>query len=111
MLPHIVIYTDRLIPARFAGYTVGPIILIRPANRGDVGLLEHEKTHVRQFWRNPLFGLVYLLSKRARLRYEAEAYRVQLKYNPDRLALYAHFLATKYKLDITEEEALAVLKG
>lgn len=108
---HAVIYTNRFIPSRYSGFTLGPLILIRPKNRDDVGLLEHEKVHVRQFWRTlGLSGIGYMFSKRLRLKAEVEAYREQLKhYAVDRKPLFAHYLATKYNLGITQEEALLLL--
>lgn len=107
----IVIYTDRLIPARFSGCTLGPVILIRPDYRGDRGLLEHERVHAGQFWRTlGLMGIGYLLFKHYRLRCEVEAYREQaLWYRDDRRQLFARFLADKYNLGVTYDEALALL--
>ena len=108
---HKVIYTNSIIPDKFAGLTLGPIILIRPQYVNDTGLLEHEKVHVRQFWRTlGFFGIRYFLFKKYRLKYELEAYKEQLKYYPtDKRSLFAHYLATKYNLDITQEEALKLL--
>ena len=40
----ILLYTDEL-PDKFGGQASGPLIKIRPKYAGDVGLLEHEKTH------------------------------------------------------------------
>ena len=106
-----VFYTNWLIQSKFTAETYGPFIFIRPRAKDDVGLLEHEKTHVKQFWRSwGTFGLAYFFSKTARLRYEAEAYREQLKYSPGKEDLYASFLVTKYNLGITQEQALAALR-
>ena len=106
---HLTIYTD-LMPDRFSGYTLGPIVLIRPSKRDDVGLLKHELVHVKQFWRSfGLFGIAYYLSKTKRFEYEAEAYREQLKYSPGREQLFARFLVNNYDLDVTESQALAAL--
>lgn len=100
----IVIYTNWLIPARFSGYTIGPVILIRPEKRGDRGLLEHEKVHVRQF----------LDPRRwfdGKLIWEVEAYREQMKwYSDDRSRSFARLLSTRYGFNISEEEALSLLK-
>ena len=106
-----VFYTNWFVSKGFAASTYGPFIFIRPTKKGDEGLLAHEKTHVKQFWKNPFFGLFYLFSKKARFKYEAEAYRVQLAYYPERLETLATILATKYKLNITVDEARAALKG
>lgn len=108
---HKVIYTNRFIPAIYAGRTIGPIILIRPSHKDDKGLLEHEKVHVRQFWRTlGLFGIAYLVCKKCRLNIEVEAYKEQLKhYATDKRNLFAYYLATKYGLNITQEQALKLL--
>lgn len=108
---HKVIYTNNIIPDKFAGQTIGPFIFIRPEYKDDTGLLEHEKVHVRQFWRTlGLFGIPYLLSKKYRLKYELEAYKEQLKYYAqDKKPVFAQHLATKYDLNITVEEALKLL--
>jgi len=106
-----VIYCN-LMPERFAGYTIGPIILIRPKYRDDAGLLAHEKVHVRQWMKNPLMGLWYLFSKDSRLAYEVEAYREQLKhYKDDKSATFARFISEDYGLEITPYQAQALLKA
>ena len=112
MRPAIVIYTDRLVPARFAGYNYGPVIAIRPRCRNDRGLLEHEMVHSRQWWRGLGIGhiLGYWLSKSYRLRCEVEAYREQARWAAgDVRPSLAQSLATKYDLGITYTEALALL--
>lgn len=106
-----VFYTHKCIADRFGAQTYGPLIFIRPQHSLDKGLLEHEKIHVKQFWKNPLFGLWYLFSKKSRFAYEVEAFKEQLKYNPEHLDLYASFLSTKYTLGITKEQALSALKS
>lgn len=118
-------YTDNLIPADSAGCTRGPVIFIRPKYRNDIGLLRHEECHVRQWLRTlGLHSILYLLSKKYRLKAEVEAYREQLKwtgFRSDRLPdyyinLYAGWLAAPgwtdgYDLQdiVTKEEALALL--
>ena len=106
-------YTNRFIPERFAGYTIGPVILIRPDKRGDVGLLRHEQTHQRQWvWTLGLHPLLYRFSRRYRLRAEVEAYQRQANwYIEDRRPLFAKYLAEKYKLDISEAVALELLRA
>jgi len=117
ILPTLVFYTDRIIPERFGGYTTGILVFIRPKYKDDEGLLYHELTHVRQFYRTlGLHAILYLLSKRYRLKAEIEAYREQLKHppavnNPEPYReLYAKFIATKYGLDISEREAQELLR-
>ena len=95
-------YINFWIPERFAGYTVGPVILIRPSYRNDRGLLEHEKVHVRQFWQGEWFNT---------LTREVEAYKEQAKwYNDDRIPLFATFIATKYGLNIDAAAAERLLR-
>ena len=106
-----VFYTNWMVLPASTGTTYGPFIFIRPSAKDNVGMLEHEKTHVAQFWKNPLMGLFYLLSSKARLKYELEAYRVQVKYQPERLDGFAWALAHNYRLGITVEEAKALLSA
>jgi hypothetical protein len=109
----ITIHTERFIPKRFAATTYGPIILIRPAHRGDKGLLEHEKIHVWQWvWSAGLHGLAYRFSRGYRLAAEVAAYAEQAKHYPDdRRPVFASHIATLYDLDVTEAEALSLLRG
>jgi hypothetical protein len=100
-------YTDRIIPNRFSGYSIGPVILIRPSYKSDVGLLEHEKTHRRQWLRTcGLHSLLYPLSPSYRLRSEAEAYAKQIEHTASRpIDLFSFFICSKYGLKVTEKEA------
>lgn len=109
----LVVYTNRLIPARFAACAFGPLILIRPSHRWDRGLLEHERVHVAQFWRTlGLHGFAYRFSRRYRLTCEVEAYREQLRWDSSpalAARLFARFLSEKYDLRISADQALAEL--
>jgi hypothetical protein len=108
----IVIYNDYLVPSRFGGFTVFPFIFIRKKYRGDVGLLAHEREHIRQWLRYPvLWWFMYVLSKKWRLRWEVEAYKVQMGFSPNDIGAFARFLSTKYGLDITEAEAMKLLEA
>jgi hypothetical protein len=99
-----------MIQSKFTAQTYGPFIFVRPKAKDDIGMLEHEKIHVKQFWESwGTFGLWYWLSKKSRAKYEAEAYREQLKYHPDKTEVYAWNLATKYNLGITQDQARAML--
>ncbi len=110
--PAFIFYTDRLV--RYAGLAFGPLVLLRTRYRGDAsaaaaGVMAHELTHVRQFYRScGLNGPRYLFS-RWRLAYEVEAYRAELRHNPDAAGVFAGYLATRYRLDITRPEALKLL--
>lgn len=110
---HLVIPTDIFIPKRFAAYTYGFLILVRPKHKDDMPLIEHEKVHVRQFWRYfGMSGLLYMFSKKYRLKFEVEAFRRQLELVREPQSakkLFAFYLASNYNLDITKEEALKLL--
>ena len=107
----LVLQTQRLIPAGFDGYTLGPLVLVRPGT--SAVLLVHEQTHARQFWRwLGLNGLMYQVSRRWRLRLELEAYRAQLAVaGPPAALQLSAALASQYDLGITQEEAYRLLTG
>jgi len=111
-LPAFIFYSDRLL--RNGGVTFGPLILLRKKYRGETsaaatGLIEHELTHARQFYRTcGLNGPRYLFA-RWRLAYEVEAYKVELRYNPEAASVFARYIANRYRLDITESDALKLL--
>ena len=72
-------------------------VRIRKGYENDKGLLEHEKVHVWQFWRTfGLHSLLYLISKRYRLKAEVEAYKVQLEASGYRSDYSAPMLRDKY---------------
>ena len=108
---HFVFYTERFVRKGTAGFAVAPFIFIRPKYREDVGLLEHEKVHARQFWRTlGMNGILYNLSKTWRLWWEVEAYKEQMKHSVvDRSYLYANFIALKYRIPVSVEEARRLL--
>lgn len=105
----LVVEADRLIPARFDGYAVGPLVLVRPGT--SAGLLAHELTHVRQFWRTGgMYGLLSICSARWRQRFEVGAYRAQLAVaGPGQVLHFAVALASNYGLGLTTEEAYRLL--
>jgi len=105
--------TDNL-PKNYAGYFSCFNILIRPNYINDKCLIEHEYTHAVQMLRTlGLHCLLYKLSKTYRLHSEVEAYAVQYcclsEKSPKALNRFAEFLATKYNLNITIEEAKRLL--
>jgi len=88
------------------------MVWIREPYRGDKGLLEHEKMHVRQSYLGLfiIHQLAYTFSKWYRLQCEVQAYKEQLKhYDDDRSEMFAGFIANHYNLDVTQEEALELL--
>lgn len=98
-------YTNR-VPEPFAGYAIGPVILIVPSRKDDRPLYLHEVQHVKQFfWTLGLHGLLYHFVRRYRLWAEATAYAVQVRAGDD-LDRMAGFMARDvYRLDITQERA------
>jgi len=110
-------YTDKFIPKGSAACARGFVIFIRPKYKDDIGLLEHEKTHVRQWlFTLSLHSPLYLFCKRYKLWAEVQAYRRQLLFKPafneDSYRIkYAGFIATKYKLTISQGEAYKLLGG
>ena len=107
-------YTEN-IKKGFAGYARLWFIRIRPIYKNDKGLLEHEKTHVKQFWHTFGFhGILYLLPKSYKLDAEIEAYKVQLEYVSLEMKditriKFANRIATMYNLNISEKEAHQLL--
>lgn len=114
ILPVFVTHTNSMSrPQSTAGYAKGFCIKIRTKYSFDIGLLHHELTHVKQWYRTlSLHSLLYLFSKWYRKVSETEAYRVQLKYSKDRekaIERFANAMVDKYKLGITVEEARRLL--
>lgn len=95
----------------------GVYIKIKKSYKDDAGLLAHELTHTRQFYRTLGVSLpLYQFVAKFRYKYEVEAYKVQLALAPDadreRLAIkFAHFIGKKYKLTIDEEATKNLLLG
>ena len=100
-----VFYTNRFLKPWAGGGAYGPLIFIRPKYVNDIGLLEHEKTHCKQWWRT--FGIhmfLYFFNSKYRLKSEVEAYRVQLTYGGS-AHRFAEFISTRYDLDVSIEDA------
>lgn len=103
-------YWGWVVPPGYAAITIGPVVFVRKQYRGNHALLAHEQVHVRQWRRNKLrFWPRYLLSRKWRLAYELEAYRVQLALEPSGLERFALALAHGYWLGISIEQARAML--
>lgn len=109
MTPRIVIHTD-LMMGTAAGKALGPIILIRPAYRGDAGLLAHEVEHVRQFWATAGLHLVlYPLVRRYRMWAEARAFARQVQHGAALADMAERMARPVYRLRITQERAAAAI--
>ncbi|MEJ7929268.1 hypothetical protein WG922_04705 [Ramlibacter sp. AN1015] len=104
-----IVYSRLLVWA--CGMTLAPrLIVIHPRYRNDAGLLAHEHVHVEQMRRDGLlrFWWRYACSRRHRLAYEVEAYRVSIAHGST-LAGCARTLATGYWLGIDERQAREAL--
>jgi hypothetical protein len=79
------ILRNNLVPKGFNGITLGFVVNLRPHVYDSVeywaqALVEHELVHVRQFYRSlGLFPFLYLLHPASRMKYECEAYSVQIR--------------------------------
>jgi len=106
----LVFYVDSL-PSGFGGMAHGPVIRILERLRGDEGIRQHELTHVKQWVCTlGLLGLFYYFIPKFRLWCEVQAYKKQMKYYADdRSWRFAESIATKYRLDITQEQAHILL--
>ena len=108
MMITIYVSSNNILLCGYAGKNWGPVTLIDERYKDDKGLLEHERTHYKQFLKNPLMGLFYMFSEKYRLKYEVEAYAVQLSYCPDKVYSASRFgkmLSENYDLNICAEQA------
>ena len=133
---YLVKYTSNL-PDGFGGTARGPLIKLLPKYQNDVGLIEHEKTHVRQWYAamslgfllcalmvalvSPAFWigcgispflhqLLYRFVRPYRLWSEVKAYRKQIAtgdYTNNEFAVIA--LVEKYDLKLSVDEVKALL--
>ena len=82
VLPAFILYTKKGIKSTMAATARGPVIFIHPDFKGSKGLLVHELTHVKQWyrWLGIGYSLLYKFSKRFQMNMEIEAYREHMKY-------------------------------
>lgn len=106
------IFYVKTLPPGVAGRTQGPVIRILERSKNDRGLYEHELLHAKQWWFTlGLHSFLYLLIPAYRLWSEVQAYKEQAKwYADDRRPLFAFFIATRYRLNITQAKALELLQ-
>jgi hypothetical protein len=124
-------YTERGMTGGIIGWQRWFIIAIKPSHKGDVGLVQHELTHVKQ-WAvvtlatSVVLGLIYMplilcapsihaalyrFVRRYRGWCEARAFAQQTKFYPDdRSVKFAGFLHRNYGLDISFAAALEQIK-
>jgi len=102
--------TDDMAPTTGA-YAYGRrAIFCRPRYADDKGILAHEVMHIQQAWANPWHGVMYRYLDAYRLWSEVKCYREQATYYPDdRRRMFAGFIATDYRLDISEDAAFGLL--
>ena len=114
ILPAFITYTDNL-PEVMGGWAKFCFIKILNKYKDDIGLLNHELTHVKQFYRLGLFHVFLTLLKKYRLKIELEAYKAQLLSYPEedrerKILYFAKFLSERYNLDKTVDECYHLLK-
>jgi len=104
VLPALIFRTN-LVPKGFNGITLGFVVNLRPqvydsTERFAQAIVEHELVHVRQFYRSlGLFPFLYLLHPASRMKYECEAYSVQIRMlGDDAMRTVIGTLAEKYRL-------------
>ena len=108
-IPVPIFWTEKTLKDWQGGYSVGFFCVIRPKyrERGDEGIVQHELTHCKQFYKRfPLHGLLYRFNDTYRMNAECEAYAVQLKNYPERAANFGWMvdaMATKYNLKFSRD--------
>jgi hypothetical protein len=109
-----VFYTNKFVDKNKAGKAIACFIFIRPEYKSDIGLLIHEETHVKQFWRNPFNMLFTVPNKKAILAREIEAYARQIEYydtqQPGRTEYYVDFFTWKIFNEYDVDTTLGVIK-
>lgn len=99
-----------LVPAGFGAITFWPFVFVRPGSRDDKGLIGHELVHYReQAWRTPVWWARYLLSPMFRQAAEVRAYRRQIELGGVNVMVAAHYLSTRYRLDVSFTAAVELL--
>jgi len=109
IIPIPVFYVEKVRDG-FAGVSYGFFIKIAEKYKDDIGLLNHELHHCKQFYATGGVVHAFLYAFVSRYKYWAEltAYRVQLKSavdDADRERLvkkFAYFIANKYNLNVSE---------
>lgn len=117
IIPVLLIKTNFLIFSGTAATSLGFVIFIRPRAWNNEALIAHELTHSKQMWRYLIIGyiLAWVLSKKMRLKFEVEAYKVQLTYYEGdeyeaMLNRFAHSMSKYWYLDVSYEKAKELLE-
>ncbi len=116
IFPYFLEYID--MPEEKGGYVSGLTVYIRPKYKDDIGIHKHEECHILQRYMTLGFhNVIKSLSEKYSQWVEISSYREQLKWPPATTAVayyrkvYAGFIATRYGLDITNDEAYKRLGG
>lgn len=103
------IVATNLIPKGFSALSLWPFILVRPEQRSNIALIQHEMVHYReQAWITPIWVLLYLISRKFRLQAELRAYTRQIEMGGVTREQAAHALLG-YRLGITFVKAMQAL--
>ena len=105
-------YVDTL-PPNVGGEARGFVIRILKKYKDDEGIYQHELIHVKQWlFSLGLHSILYRVWDWYKLGAEVAAYREQLKHYPDdRTELFASYISLYYNLNVTKEEAEALLRA
>lgn len=113
LIPVPVFWTDRFLKDWQGGVSCGFFCILRPKYKEDKGLLEHELTHCKQFYRTlSIHVWLYKFSAKYRLSAEVEAYKKQLEYHTDKelnIDWMAKAISERYDLDVSINDVKALL--
>ena len=87
-----------ILAGRFSARTIPPFIFIRSPYWNDNALIQHEKQHIRQFYKNPIQSLTYHFNKERRYKMELEAYAVQVVAGGLKIDEASGFIYKNYQL-------------
>lgn len=105
--PHFVIYTTKGM-GQASAKANGPMIRIRPEFEDSWPLFEHEYEHVKQWYKTlGTHSIWYALSKKYRLKTEAQAYAAQVRAGANLDAMALNLCGPLYKLGINKQQAKA----
>jgi hypothetical protein len=99
------------LPKNILGVCLGPLVLLQPSVYEDRGTIEHELTHVKQFYKRAgvIHFLLYVLSAKYRLASEVEAYSNEFQWisrteQPSFIESSALALSSCYRLKLQAHE-------
>jgi hypothetical protein len=103
------IILTNLVPKGFSACALWPFIFVRPDQRANFALIEHERVHYReQAWIMPAWVLLYLTSRQFRLAAEVRAYTRQIEMGGISQEQAAQALLG-YRLGITLSDAMKAM--